>query len=344
MVVLAVLLIGSAGCQRDRSDDGAAPVTRPLPPDVPSVLELLPRRETPPARDDADDPAIWTHPSDPARSVVIGTDKDAGLHVYDLEGGELQFVSGIKPNNVDVRGDIVVAADDSPGSLLVYRIDPETRRLRRLAEFPTKVDAHGLCLYRSAGGPLFAFANDLRGRVEQWELTETGDAVDGRPVRSWDHGGAVEGCVVDDEAGLLYLGEEERGVWRYGAAPHDAVEDPKLVDRTGDGRLEADVEGLTILAAPDGRGLLIVSSQGDDHFAAYRRDGANEFVGRFRVAGGDVDGCEDTDGIELTTTALGPNFPRGLFVCQDGRDGGSKDQTNFKLVPLDGLGALHDAR
>ena len=341
---MAVLLVAGGGCRRERSDDGAAPVTRTVPPDVPSVLDLLARRETPPARDDADDPAIWTHPSDPVRSVVIGTDKDAGLHVYDLEGRELQFVSGIKPNNVDVRGDIVVAADDSPGSLLVYRIDRETRRLRRLAEFPTKVDAHGLCLYRSPAGPLFAFANDLRGRVEQWELTETDDAVDGRPVRSWDHGGAVEGCVVDDEAGVLYLGEEERGVWRYGAGPRDPVADPKLVDRTGEGRLEADVEGLAILRAPGGRGLLLVSSQGDDHFAAYRRDGTNEVVARFRVSGGDVDGCEDTDGIELTTAPLGPGFPRGLFVCQDGRDGGSKDQTNFKLVPLDGLVTLDDGR
>ncbi|MGH2690673.1 MAG: phytase, partial [Actinomycetota bacterium] len=111
-----------------------------------------------------------------------------------------------------------------------------------------------------------------------------------------------------------------------------------LVDDTGGGRLVPDVEGMTLTYGPDGGGLLLVSSQGDDSFTAYRRSGANGFVGRFRVgdAGeGGVDGCEDTDGIDAVATRLGPAFPTGLFVCQDGDNG--DERQNFKLV---GLGAV----
>jgi len=39
----------------------------------------------------------------------------------------------------------------------------------------------------------------------------------------------------------------------------------------------------------------------------------------------------DTDGIDVTATPLGPRFPRGLFVAQDGRNDGANQ--NFKLVP-----------
>ena len=40
--------------------------------------------------DAADDPAIWVHPDDPAKSLVIGTDKQLGLYVFDLEGRAVQ--------------------------------------------------------------------------------------------------------------------------------------------------------------------------------------------------------------------------------------------------------------
>src|SRR5690606_16649840 len=35
--------------------------------------------------DAADDPAIWIHPQQPERSLVLGTNKKAGLQVYDLQ-------------------------------------------------------------------------------------------------------------------------------------------------------------------------------------------------------------------------------------------------------------------
>ncbi len=43
--------------------------------------------------DAADDPAIWVHPSDPSRSVVIGNDKGGSLEVYDLSGRRIQRIN-----------------------------------------------------------------------------------------------------------------------------------------------------------------------------------------------------------------------------------------------------------
>lgn len=49
-----------------------------------------------PATPDADDPAIWINPVDRRQSLVIGTAKEAGLVVYDLEGTLVQAI--LPPN------------------------------------------------------------------------------------------------------------------------------------------------------------------------------------------------------------------------------------------------------
>ncbi len=94
----------------------------------------------------------------------------------------------------------------------------------------------------------------------------------------------------------------------------------------------ADVEGLTIAYGPDGTGYLIASSQGDNTFAIYRREGDNGYVKSFAVVdGATVDGVYDTDGIDVTTANLGSSFPEGAFVAQDGQN--DTGNQNYKLVP-----------
>ena len=49
-------------------------------------------RETAPVAtpgDAADDPAVWRNPADSAKSLIVGTDKEWGLHVYSLSGALL---------------------------------------------------------------------------------------------------------------------------------------------------------------------------------------------------------------------------------------------------------------
>ncbi|MFJ2742381.1 phytase [Streptomyces sp. NPDC087440] len=290
--------------------------------------------------DAADDPAIWVHPSDPAKSVVVATDKKGALEVYDMAGARIQRIDGDHGNNVDLRGNIVVSADDEAagGSLHVYRIDPATRKLTLLKDVPTEVTAHGLCLYTSrTSGKLYAFPNSTSGRVEQWELAVSGNTVKATSVRLWDAGSAVEGCYADDSTGKLYLGEEDVGVWTYGAEPTAGTARTKLDSTGSGGHLTADVEGITAAG-----NRIYVSSQGSNDFTVYDR-ASHAYLGRFAVANGTAaDDCEDTDGIDASAANLGPAFPQGVFVCQDGSNGapGTSGNQNFKFVPLQRITAL----
>ncbi|MFJ9935380.1 phytase [Streptomyces virginiae] len=286
--------------------------------------------------DAADDPAIWVHPTDPAKSVVVATDKKGALEVYDMTGARIQRITGDYGNNVDLRGNIVVSADDEAadgnGALHVYRIDPATRQLKRLRDIPTEVTAHGICLYTSpASGKLYAFPNSTSGRVEQWELSVKGDAVTATSVRLWDAGSAVEGCYADETTGKLYLGEEDVGVWVYGAEPTAGTGRTRLDSTGSGGHLTADTEGITAAG-----NRIYVSSQGSNDFTVYDRS-TRAYLGRFAVQGGTAaDDCEDTDGIDATAANLGPAFPQGVFICQDGSNGapGTSGNQNFKFVPL----------
>ena len=75
-----------------------------------------PSRSAPPPQDAADDPAIWRNAADPAASLIVATDKKAGLYVYGLDGRTRSFADGGLLNNVDLAdmgaaGVIVVASD-----------------------------------------------------------------------------------------------------------------------------------------------------------------------------------------------------------------------------------------
>lgn len=142
--------------------------------------------------------------------------------------------------------------------------------------------------------------------------------------------------MADDETGHFFVGEEKRGIWRYAARPRGGRA-RVLVDGTGRrGHLTADVEGLAVADGggrrADGgrRRYLIASSQGANAYTVYRRGAVDRYVTTFRVVAGRVDGATDTDGLATTTRSLGPAFPMGAFVAQDGHNPGANQ--NFKLV------------
>jgi myo-inositol-hexaphosphate 3-phosphohydrolase len=128
--------------------------------------------------------------------------------------------------------------------------------------------------------------------------------------------------VVDTDTGTLYVGQENFGVWKFEASPSGSSE-PILVDtiKPAGNVLEPDVEGLTIYYGPGTSGYLIASSQGDDTFAVYERDG-NEYLGSFRLgAGPTADATEESDGAAVVGMDLFvPGMRGGLFVSQDGSD------------------------
>jgi 3-phytase len=295
--------------------------------------------------DAADDPAIWVHPTAPGESTIIGTDKKGGIAVYDLGGNELQYREDGDMNNVDLRDgfpldgrsvSLVTAGNRDDDSIAVYGVDVATRTLVPVAArtISVGISTYGSCMYRSPdSGRFYYFVNSQDGEVEQWELFDDGAGkVEGKKVRSFDVGSQTEGCVADDDLGHLYIGEESEGIWKYDAEP-DGGDRRVLVDSTGDeGHLDADVEGLAIAYGKGGAGYLVASSQGNDSFVVYRRGGDNAYVTSFGIEKGNgIDGVDETDGIEVSTARLGPAFPRGVLVAQDGKnDDGNQ---NYKLVP-----------
>jgi 3-phytase len=321
-------------------------------PQVEATVETEP---VPSSGDAADDAAVWVHPADPGLSTIIGTDKDSGLAVYDLDGLEIQFLSDGRLNNVDVRYDfplgvtavdIVAAGNRSDDTIAVYKVDPVTGELANVTAGPLSIgigEAYGFCLYHShVSGNYYAFVNDKDGDVEQWRLQDNGQGlVEAVLVRSFGVGSQTEGMAADDELGWLYIGEEAEGIWRYGAEP-DAGPQRTQVDSTGgQGHLTDDVEGLAIYYAAGGTGYLLASSQGSSEFAVYRRQGDNEYLMTFEVTGaGGIDDVSGTDGIDVCNVALGQSFPLGVFVAQDNSNPG--DNQNFKLVPWDSIAGAGD--
>src|SRR5262249_13023106 len=91
------------------------------------------------------------------------------------------------------------------------------------------------------------------------------------------------------------------------------------------------------------QGYLLVSSQGNNSFIVLDRK-TNAIVGNFQVvANGTVDSVEECDGADVINLNLGPAFPMGLLVVQDGdddpkvmvEDDGELENiaTSFKFVP-----------
>jgi 3-phytase len=251
-------------------------------------------------------------------------------------------------NNVDLRNNfslgkgrvtLVVATNPAGNTLDFFQINENTRQLSSVPATNNKVekDAWGVCLYRSGRtGQLYVVNIARKGYVEQWEVSSAGDAIALKKVRSFPLDTGAEGCVADDETGALYVSEEKRGIWRFGAEP-EAGRDRQLVDSTkqGSGHLYADVEGLAIYDAGGKDGYLIASSQGNDRYVVYDRL-TNNYIGKLSIGNGPVDGVTNTDGIEVTNSSLGPKFPHGLFVAQDGRNRDAyiiPRRQNFKFVP-----------
>ncbi len=304
--------------------------------------------------DAADDPAIWVHPGDPASSLLLGTDKKGGLLVYDLEGRLRQTVSpGSRPNNVDVLYgfflggrlvDLAVAgAREASGyGMKIWTIDPAARSLAELGKGPTFAvfgggEPYGSCVYTSPKTKRsYVVVTDKEGAIEQYQVEGQSEGrISATKVRTFSVGSQCEGCVADQETGSLYIGEEDVGIWRYGAEP-DSGDGRTLVARVGDHGLAADIEGLTVYYGSGGRGYLIASSQGAGKFFVYERSGRNAYVLTIDpVAGNGISDVGETDGIDVVNVPTSPRFPRGLFVVQDGKNPGGRQ--NFKLYAWDDI-------
>ncbi|MGF1938376.1 MAG: phytase [Nostoc sp. ChiQUE02] len=295
---------------------------------------------------------------------------------------------GIRYNNIDLQYgfklgnqsvDIAVASDRGNDKLAIFKINPNPGAngnylqditdssigtLFQAAPFAepyssSSRSAYGLTLYRSPiTNDYYVFTSRREtGDIAQFKLIDKGNGkIGAERVREFTiptiegRDPQTEGMVVDQETGFLYIGQEDVGIWKFQAEPNGGTTG-KLIDKVkdlGGTHLTNDVEGLTIYYGKNGTGYLLASSQGDNTFVAYTREGNNEYVGNFAVGNnGPIDSVQESDGADVINVPLGTNFPFGLFVTQDGSnepakivsDGDEEENisSNFKLVPWENI-------
>ena len=325
-----------------------APPAQAATAEVRATVETAP---VPGSRDAADDPAVWIHPTDPALSTVIGTDKSRdgrGLGVWDLSGEQLFFYADGRMNNVDVRYNFplgnesvaLVAVSNRERSIDFYRVNVADRSLTKAGSFPPTADIatpRGISLYHSPVTKKFhVFVTDV-GNTEQYELDGSSGVVRGALVRKIKLTSPTEGLVTDDELQRLYIAQENAGgIWRFGAEPGDPTSGTRVVATTDNGGdIVQDIKGISIYYGSGGTGYLLAASQGASRFHVYDRVDSRP-LGSFSIVSGTVDGVTGEDGIDVTNVGLGAGFPQGVFITQDHTNEGGGNQ-NFKLVPWEAI-------
>ncbi len=358
-LLLALLGAVSSGCASD--------------PD-PSVVR--PVLVTQSVGDDPDDPAIWLHPTDGSRSLIIGTNKTAApagaLVVFGLDGKIRQTIAGLdRPNNVDVEYgfrldnrdvDLVVATERLQHRLRVFVVDVATGTLTDAGAIPVLAgqtgamsEPMGIALYRRAadqavfaivapklGGPTdylwqYQLEDDTRGRVTG-RLVRRFGAFSQQGTEAGDPG-EIEAVVVDDPLGYVYYSDERFGIRKYPADParEDASRELAVIGREG---YAGDREGLAVFARPDGSGFLISTDQLPDGtvFRLYRREGRPGAPhDQAEVVREVRTTADDTDGIEVASIAL-PGFPAGLLVAMN------SGPRNFALFSWDAVAPAGKSR
>ena len=308
------------------------------------------------AGDAADDPAIWVNTASPENSLVIGTDKKGALSSYNLNGDRVQSLPIGRVNNVDVGyaldipsptrkqedtgrsnsiSDIAVASNRTNNSLSVLSVSREGT-LAHLGDVNTTLsDIYGMCLFVEKG-VAHVLANDTSGRYERYLLSFNKDLqVSGELVQSFSLPSQPEGCVIDEEKKIAYLGEEGAGIWALDVSTHTTQ--PEFLMPIS-APVEADIEGLALFNVDEVQ-YLIASSQGNNAYAIYRTSQtetpALEYFGLIQIEANfaiGIDGVSETDGLEATNANLGGIFSEGLWVVQDGRNVMPSETQNFKLV------------
>jgi 3-phytase len=294
---------------------------------------------------DSDDPAIWIHPDDPAKSLILGTDKGGSVFVFDLDGKIIpeKTVAGMdRMNNIDVAYgfplggetiDIALATDRNAEKIRIFRL-PDMTPIDNggIATFVGETDdrrAMGLAVYtRPSDGAFFTIVSRKFGvsgsYLWQYLLEDAGDGtIAATKVRAFGEfvgGKEIEALAVDNELGYVYYSDETAGVHKYLADP-DASDANVELAFFGDQGFAQDQEGISIYKVNDGTGYILVSDQQANSFRIYRREGEpgdphnHQLVKVVKVS------TNESDGSEVTNIPVDDRFPSGLFVAM------SDDQT-----------------
>lgn len=291
---------------------------------------------TEPTPHDTDDPAIWIHPTDPTKSLVIGTDKDSdgGLFLYDLNGKIIKKSIPLqRPNNVDIAYGFIINGKTVDIAVTTER---ETNKIR-IFSLPdlTPIDNGGIAVFEgeSERGPMglalytrpsdhaiFAVVGRKSGPsgtyLWQYQLSDKNGAVDAKVVRkfgSFSGKKEIEAIAVDNELGYIYYSDEQAGIKKYLADP--AANNDSELAFFGKDDFKSDHEGIAIYKKTPTTGYILVSNQQANTFMVYPREGANGNPNEYPLLAEIPTSTIECDGADVTHINLGPKFPNGMFVA-----------------------------
>ena len=299
--------------------------------------------------DSADDPAVWYNENDPSSSLVFGTDKKGGIMVFNLAGKLIRYHRIGLPNNIDIRkgfqigdrkADIAGFSNRERNTIEIFEIHPDGD-LTDLLQGEVKPlflgEVYGFCLFHNRNtSEFYAVINSKEGEIEVWQINGSSGIVGLRHIKSFKTASQPEGMVADDMHEVLYVGEEDKGIWRFDLKTNDPEEPRMLAEGliSSNKALKDDIEGLAICFSEEGS-FLVASSQGNNSYAVFDLLGENNYIGSFRITDDKFDAVEETDGIDLFNMPLNDSFPDGIFIAQDGRNmdiSNTLKCQNFKFV------------
>jgi 3-phytase len=283
---------------------------------------------------DSDDPAIWINRAAPESSLVLGTDKGdstGGVYVFRLDG-RIDTTRTRRPlkrmNNVDIVDGFVLGVDTVSIAVATER-GRQALRVFRLPDM-TPIDNGGITVFdgdasrapmgvaayrRPRDGAVFAIVGGKSGPADGylWQYRLTANAkgeVTGTKSRAFGaYSGKkeIEAIAVDRTLGHVYYSDETVGIRQYRADP-DAPDANKELAVFGTTGFVSDHEGIAIYPTSDSTGFLLVSDQQGQRLRVFTREAPHQLRAVIPVS------AKETDGIDVTATPLGADFPEGMLV------------------------------
>ncbi|MBE8721266.1 phytase [Sphingobacterium pedocola] len=298
---------------------------------------------TEPTPHDTDDPAFWIHPTDPSKSLIIGTDKEVGggLYVYNLEGKIVNSFDNMqRPNNVDVaygldingvKTDIAVTTERKTNTIRIFSL-PDLTPIDNggipIFEGETvdgERDGMGVALYTkqvdSTSSEIYAIVGRKTGPAEnylwQYKLSGNTDGTVGAAVarKFGRYSGIkeIEAIAVDNELGYVYYSDETAGIRKYYADP--AKENNEELAFFGQKDAKRDHEGIAIYKKDAETGYILVSNQQKNIFLVYKREGSENNPHTHQLIAEIPVSTVECDGADAVNVNFGPQFPQGIFVA-----------------------------
>ncbi|MDO6694804.1 phytase [Aliiglaciecola sp. 3_MG-2023] len=201
-----------------------------------------------------------------------------GISLVDEHGQILSTFAGNMEmldwrDNIQIGNDtfgLITTNDNNNQEILVLGLDWQSKQLSLLTTLAhPEGQVEALCWYQMPQGHLSVFIADAQGTVEQRIVVDgTSETLVDMPVHEFIGTLQTKSCGVDDQAGILYLVEENIGLWQYPADPEAELVRDLVAAVKPFGQLQGEIthvdvleNGDVLLSTPDQQGVWLIHGQ-----------------------------------------------------------------------------------